>query len=133
MATSKTTTAPKFPAPIYKETVLTHIFADGQKHFLEPLLHLHYAHCVMLARQRIVTRAEAKTIMRGLDKLNRQKIATAKYDGSVEDLYFYVERELCDLIGEELGGKLHIARSRNDIDVTLYRMKLRGEIGRAHV
>ncbi len=128
MASSKPPTTPKFPAPIYKETVLTHIFADGQKHLLEPLLHIHYAHCVMLAKQRILTRTEAKTILRGLDKLNRTKIANAKYDGSVEDLYFYVERELCDLIGEEIAGKLHIARSRNDIDVTLYRMKLRGEI-----
>jgi argininosuccinate lyase len=128
MASTKTATAPKFPAPIYAETVLTHVFAEGQKHFLAPLLHIHSAHCLMLARQGILTRAEAKAILRGLDNLNLPKILRAKYDGSVEDLYFYVERELCDLIGEELGGKLHIARSRNDIDVTLYRMKLREEL-----
>jgi argininosuccinate lyase len=128
MASTKTTTAPKFPAPIYAETVLTHVFADGQKHFLAPLLHIHYAHCLMLAKQGLLTRAEAKAILRGLDNLNRQKMLRAKYDGSFEDLFFYVERELCDLIGEELGGKLHLARSRNDIDVTLYRMKLREEV-----
>lgn len=118
----------KFPAPVYASTVLTHNFADGQKYFFAPLMHIHYAHCLMLEKQAIITRKEATTILRGLDKLDLQKISAAKYDGSVEDLYFYVERELGSLIGEDIAGKLHIARSRNDIDVTLYRMTLREEI-----
>ena len=118
----------KFPSPVYAETVLAHNFADGQKHFFEPLMHLHYAHCLMLAKQRIITRDEARTILTGLDALDRAKILRAKYDGSVEDLFFYVERDLIKAIGEETAGKLHIARSRNDIDVTLYRMKLRVEV-----
>lgn len=119
---------PKFPAPIYAETVLNHLFADGQQFFFEHLLQIHYAHCLMLARQRILVPAEAAAILRGLDALDRRKILTAKYDGSVEDLYFYVERELSRRIGAELAGKLHTARSRNDIDITLYRMKLRGDL-----
>ncbi len=118
----------KFPAPIYAETVLKHNFADGQRFFFAPLMHIHYAHCLMLEQQGIITRKEAKTILRGLDQLDRKKISEAKYDGSVEDLYFYVERELGTLIGEDIAGKLHIARSRNDIDVTMYRMTLREEI-----
>ncbi|MDX2030963.1 MAG: argininosuccinate lyase [Blastocatellia bacterium] len=117
-----------FPAPIYAETVLAHNFADGQKHFFAPLMQLHYAHCLMLAKRRILTREEARTILRGLDALDREKILRAKYDGSVEDLYYFIERELVGQIGEEAAGKLHIARSRNDIDVTLYRMKLRLEV-----
>lgn len=116
-----------FPAPIYAETVLNHSFADGQRFFFEPLMHIHYAHALMLAKQKIISREEARTILTGLDKLDRPKILRAKYDGSVEDLYFYVERELSKAIGEEMAGKLHIARSRNDIDVTQYRMKLRLE------
>ncbi|MBI1760113.1 MAG: argininosuccinate lyase [Acidobacteria bacterium] len=120
--------APQFPAPIYAETVLNHLFTDGQQFFFEHLLHIHYAHCLMLAKQRILTRAEAAAILRGLDALDHKKIRAAKYDGTVEDLYFYVERELIEGIGEELAGKLHTARSRNDIDITLYRMKLRGDL-----
>ena len=119
---------PKFPAPIYAETVLNHIFADGQRFFFEPLMWIHYAHGLMLAKQKIIPREEARTILNGLDNLDRKKILRAKYDGSVEDLYFYVERELSNVIGEETAGKLHIARSRNDIDVTQYRMKLRVEV-----
>ncbi len=121
-------TADKFPAPVYSANVLTHNFADGQKYFLAPLLHIHYAHALMLCERKIISREEARTILDGLDRLDLKKISKAKYDGSVEDLYFYVERELTKLIGEEVAGKLHIARSRNDIDVTMYRMKLREEI-----
>jgi argininosuccinate lyase len=121
-------TAGRFPAPQYAENVLTHNFIDGQKYFFEHLMHIHYAHGLMLARQRILSRTEARVIFDGLDALDRARIKKARYDGSVEDLYFYVERELCKLIGEDEAGKLHIARSRNDIDVTLYRMKLREEV-----
>ena len=118
----------KFPAHVYAETVLKHNFADGQKYFLAPLLHIHYAHCLMLEQQRIITRQEAKTILRGLDQLDRGKISQASYDGSVEDLFFYIERKLATIIDPDIAGKLHIARSRNDIDVTMYRMTLRAEI-----
>lgn len=118
----------KFPSPIYAATVLTHNFADGQRYFFDALMHIHYAHCLMLAKQGIITSKEAKTILRGLDQLDRSKISAAQYDGSVEDLYFYVERELATIIDADIAGKLHIARSRNDIDVTMYRMTLREEI-----
>lgn len=128
MALPNQIVTPKFPAPIYAETVLNHLFTDGQQFFFEHLLHIHYAHCLMLAKQRIITRAEAGAILRGLDALDRPQILAAKYDGTVEDLYFYVERELIKYIGEDLAGKLHTARSRNDIDITLYRMKLRGDL-----
>src|SRR5690242_20284329 len=128
MALSTKVVAPKFPAPIYAETVLNHLFTDGQQFFFAHLLHIHYAHCLMLAKQRIITRAEAGAILRGLDALDRQQILGAEYDGTVEDLYFYVERALIQHIGEDMAGKLHTARSRNDIDITLYRMKLRGDL-----
>lgn len=91
-------------------------------------MHIHYAHALMLAERKIISPEDARTILRGLDQLDLKKISEAKYDGTVEDLYFYVERELSTLIGEEAAGKLHIARSRNDIDVTMYRMRLREEI-----
>lgn len=128
MTSKSTLKSDKFPAPVYAETILAPNFADAQKHFFQALMHIHYAHAVMLTRQQIISRQEAKTILTGLDNLDRAKIRRARYDGSVEDLFFFVERELIKLIGEDLAGKLHIARSRNDIDVTLYRMRLREEV-----
>jgi argininosuccinate lyase len=52
----------------------------------------------------------------------------AKFDGSREDLFFFVEGLLEEAAGRELAGKMHTARSRNDIAVTLYRMAARREI-----
>ena len=117
----------RFPAPLYAETVLAPNFHEAQRHFLDALLEIHYAHTRMLARQGILTEAEEKKLRDGLDQLNRSEIAGAIYDGTNEDLFFYVERLLEQICGP-LAGKMHTARSRNDIAITLYRMTLRQEL-----
>ena len=63
--------------------------------------------------------------LRALDGLDLGKIRSAVYDGSFEDLFFLMERELVAEVGPEVAGKMHTARSRNDIDLTMYRMVLR--------
>ncbi|MBW8896417.1 MAG: hypothetical protein JF613_09575, partial [Acidobacteria bacterium] len=47
------------------------------------------------------------------------------YDGSCEDLFFFIDRLLVRDCGEDATGRLHTARSRNDIDMTMYRMQQR--------
>src|ERR1051326_4703881 len=117
-----------FPAPVYSETVLTHNFADAQKHFLGFLLEIHYAHTRMLAGCGILTGEEERNLLAALDGLDRARILAAKFDGSHEDLFFFVEGLLEEGAGRELAGKMHTAGSRNDIAVTLYRMAARREI-----
>ena len=114
-----------FPAPIYRDTVLAHIFADAQRLFLTSLIQIDYAHLVMLAEQAIVTPAVAAACLHALDSLNLCELANTPFDGSVEDLFFLVERRLIECCGVENAGRLHTARSRNDIDATMYRMVLR--------
>ena len=116
-----------FPAPLYVETVLAPNFQEAQRHFLNALLQIHYAHTRMLSRQGILTEFEERALRQALDKLNRGEIAAAIYDGSHEDLFFYIERLLEQACGP-LAGKMHTARSRNDIAITLYRMTLREEL-----
>lgn len=117
----------RFPAPVYAETVLGPNFEDAKTHFLDGLLDIHYAHTRMLARQGILTEGEAGTLIEALNGLDREEIARARYDGSCEDLFFFVENLLCRACGE-LAGKMHTARSRNDIAITLYRMAMRREL-----
>jgi len=117
-----------FPAAVYSETVLAVNFADAQRYFLDALLEIHYAHTLMLARQGIVPVAIAQRCLQGLDSLDRADLARASYDGKYEDLFFYVEAALERACGRENAGHMHTARSRNDIDITLYRMRLRREI-----
>ena len=119
-----------FPAPVYAQTVLTQNFSDAQQHFLQPLLRIHHAHTRMLAKQGIISGAEEKTLLAALAGLDRNKILNARYDGTHEDLFFFVEALLEQACGE-LAGKMHTARSRNDIAITLYRMTVREELLRS--
>ena len=118
----------KFPAPVYSRTVLAVNFADAQRHYREALFAIHEAHGVMLAEQGLLGRDEARSIFSALKKIDQQALAAAQYDGSVEDFFFYVERELTKLCPPEIAGKLHTARSRNDLAITHYRMSLRQEL-----
>ena len=118
----------RFPARIYAETVLGPNFEDAKKYFLDSLLQIHYAHTRMLRKQEILTAEEERQLLAGLDQLDRAHIDAARYDGSCEDLFFFIERLLEDACGRDVAGKMHTARSRNDIAITLYRMTARLEL-----
>lgn len=86
------------------------------------------AHCRMLVRQKILTRAEGEKIVKGLESVGRElEQGRFTFLPSDEDIHMAIERRLTEKIGS-VGGKLHTARSRNDqvlLDVRLY---LRDEI-----
>ncbi|MDQ2746427.1 MAG: argininosuccinate lyase [Acidobacteriota bacterium] len=115
----------KFPAPSYTENVLTDCFEDAKQYFLNALMQVDYAHAVMLAEQGIIADDELKMLLVALRKLNLTEIRATKYDGSYEDLFFLLQREITKNCDQDVAGKLHTARSRNDIDVTIYRLHLR--------
>jgi len=117
-----------FPAPVYRDTVLTQNFEDAKRYFLDSLLEIHYAHTRMLAQQGIITRQEERALLAALDELDRASIAKVVYDGAYEDLFFYIESLLQKSAGADIAGKMHTARSRNDIAITLYRMTARREL-----
>ncbi|MBN1366413.1 MAG: argininosuccinate lyase [Dehalococcoidales bacterium] len=72
------------------------------------------AHTKMLAKQGIITAAEGKAIVKGLNEI-RQEIEQGKfkYRTELEDIHMNIESRLAEKIGEA-GGKLHTGRSRND-------------------
>jgi len=115
----------KFPARIYKENVLVNCFEDAKRYFLQPYLDVDFAHAVMLAEQKIITENELKELLTALRSLDLESIKRAEYDGSFEDMFFYLQREITKNCNPDTAGKLHTARSRNDIDVTIYRLHLR--------
>ena len=116
----------KFPAQGYKDNVLSDCFADAQRYFLDHYLDVDRAHALMLAEQDIITQVELKTILQAIQGLDVESMRTAEYDGSVEDIFYFIQREIAAGCGDlDVAGKLHTARSRNDIDVTIYRLYLR--------
>jgi argininosuccinate lyase len=115
-------------APEYVSCVLEENFEDARRLFLSPLLAIHYAHLVMLADRRIVTAEDARALRQALDSISEDQIQAIEFDGTSEDLFFYVNREIEKVCGEDVAGRLHTARSRNDIDMTMYRMRQRGYV-----
>ena len=115
-------------APEYVTCVLNENFEDAKAQFLAPLMRIHYAHLVMLREQGIVSPSDAAAIRRALDSISMEEVRGVVYDGTYEDLFFYVERLIVAACGAEPAGRLHTARSRNDIDMTMYRMQQRGLI-----
>jgi argininosuccinate lyase len=112
-------------APEYVTYVLNENFEDAKALFLSPLMSIHYAHLAMLAARGIVSAADAHAIRLALDSVSLDEVRAAKYDGTYEDLFFYVDRLIVAACGEDAAGRLHTARSRNDIDMTMYRMRQR--------
>ena len=112
-------------APEYVNYVLTENFEDAKALFLSPLLAIHRAHLVMLSDVGLLAAPDAHRLREALDNLSVEQVRSADYDGTYEDLFFYVERLLVAACGDEVAGRLHTARSRNDIDMTMYRMRQR--------
>ena len=121
----------RFPDPVYKETVLKPLFEGAKKHFVDGFRAIDRAHLVMLAETGIVTPEDARAIARALEAIDREvDVAALVYTGEVEDYFFLVESELKKRLGPDVAGKLHTGRSRNDIDHTLFRLRLKSEIDR---
>jgi len=112
----------------YVDNVLASNFDDARDLFFFPLMDIHFAHLIMLERTGILKTADARKIASGLLKITEKSVSSVKFDGSFEDLFFYVEHLLEEGCDKDTAGKLHTARSRNDIDVTMYRIKWREEL-----
>ncbi len=86
------------------------------------------AHAAMLGAKGIISKAEADTLIDGLqgilDDLNSGAL---QFDMSCEDIHMFVEQVLTQRLGD-VGKKLHTARSRNDQVALDLRMYLRSEI-----
>lgn len=113
-----------FPGESYEEAVLKPAYDNAKKYLLEPMIDINKAHLVMLVKQGIIDEGAGLKIAKAIENLDLEALASSKYDGKFEDLFFYVESKIIDQAGD-LGGNLHIARSRNDMGVTMYRMALR--------
>jgi argininosuccinate lyase len=111
--------------PQYIDHVLSENFEDAKALFLSPLLSINYAHLVMLADTAIVSAEEAHALREALDAISVNDVRATPYHDTCEDLFFHIERLIERQCGEDTAGRLHTARSRNDIDMTMYRLRQR--------
>jgi argininosuccinate lyase len=86
------------------------------------------AHANMLAKVKLIARADAVQIAKGLRAIeNEIEAGKFKFDVADEDIHIAIERRLIELTGNA-GRKLHTARSRNDQVALDFRLFLKDEI-----
>lgn len=116
-----------FPGKTYMETVLEPAYNEAKQHLLEPMMAINKAHLIMLKSQELLTDSEAGSIAKAIRGLDLEALRQSTYTGQFEDLFFQVESQLLEAAGD-VAGNLHLARSRNDMGVTIYRMVLRDKL-----
>ncbi|MFA8385936.1 MAG: argininosuccinate lyase [Pelagibaca sp.] len=117
-----------FPDPTYRDTVLAPLFDGVKAHYAGHMGAINRAHLVMLAKTGILGSGDAGAIAGALREIEAEvDLDALTYTGEFEDYFFLVEAELRTRLGD-LGGALHTARSRNDMDHTLFKMALRGRV-----
>lgn len=116
-----------FPSKTYTNMVLEPAYNEAKKNFLDSMFDIHYAHLIMLVEEDLVEKEEAREIAKAVMSLNTIEIKNGCYNTQFEDLFFQVEHSLIEKAGD-IAGNLHIARSRNDMGIAIYRMTLRKKI-----
>ena len=118
-----------FPDPTYRDTVLAPLFEGVKTHYAYYMARINRAHLVMLSDTSILAPADVQALASALTSIESDTdIDALHYTGEHEDYFFVVEAALRERLGD-LGGALHTARSRNDMDHTLFKMALRQRAG----
>ena len=101
---------------------------DFDKRLAEQDILASKVHAKMLSEQNIISKADYKSIVTGLEQIESQiKNNKFVFDRALEDIHMNVEARLNDIIGAP-AGRLHTARSRNDQVATDFRLWVRDQI-----
>ncbi len=83
------------------------------------------AHVIMLCECKIISEAAACRLLCEIGELEANEFAPLAGVNAPRGLYLAYEDFLMKRLGEEIGGVLHTARSRNDLNATTLRLRLR--------
>jgi argininosuccinate lyase len=115
----------RFPDPVYAEIILGPQFRASQQWLFVPMLEASEAHLLMLVQQNLMSQEHGARVAAALEDLHLRGSKSFDYAPEVEDLFFQMEARILDVAGEEAGGNLHLARSRNDLDAAMARLSVR--------
>jgi argininosuccinate lyase len=101
---------------------------DLEPHSREELWHISQidlAHVLMLARQGIVCRDRAARLLTAIVRLRNSAFAPLQQRQATRGTFLLYEDFLIEAEGAEIGGMLQTARSRNDLNATVLKLRLR--------
>ncbi len=85
------------------------------------------AHTAMLAKQGIIDKKDAAAILKALDDIGAGGVDAVNIP-AFEDVHMAIESRLIKSVGENVGGRMHSGRSRNDEVITCVRISARKEL-----
>lgn len=83
------------------------------------------AHLVMLVERGVLSGDAGRRLLAVMGDLEARGYAPLRGRPALRGLYLLYEDYLIETLGAEVGGAVHIARSRNDINATVLRLRLR--------
>jgi argininosuccinate lyase len=104
------------------------VFPDGDADLaveLLPMTEVDRAHLVMLADQGLVERERAGAVLGEINRLRTTGFAPLRGRPARRGVYLLYEDWLIHRLGPDTGGVLPLARSRNDLNATVLRLRLR--------
>lgn len=110
---------------VYTQRVLDPAYHNWNELYALDSVAVHQAHLISLVEEGIVSRDKAQALAGAMDAMDQDFSPPGSIPPEVEDLYFLYEKELGRRVGHETAAYLHTARSRNDMDTTVFRMALR--------
>jgi len=103
------------------------IMEDNKRSFTN-MININLAHVLMLYKQDIIKKRDARILLEALLDLQKNGSNAIELNPLYEDYYFNIEQYLISKIRIEYAGKMHTARSRNDLNSTLSRMNVRDTV-----
>ncbi len=106
------------------EYITLPFWRSSHEHLFRPFSHINIAHVIMLEERKILDRDRAAKILRlllDIEDGDPQRIQP----GVGGEFYLDLEKYIINQLGEDIGGRMHTGRSRNDLIATGQRMALR--------
>lgn len=97
---------------------------QDDKRIAQAVVLVNEAHVIALIEAKAITQNEGRKLLRALRYLQRR----IPMRGDVEDVHVIIEEYVTKRVGSDIGGQLHLAKSRNDQVVTAIRMVLREQL-----
>ncbi|MFX1519645.1 MAG: argininosuccinate lyase [Promethearchaeota archaeon] len=97
---------------------------DSDRRLIKAVIDINKAHSMMLTECGIIDDKTSKHILKALNALDPEM----ELDPMLEDVHMNVEAKIIEQIGEDIGGRIHTAKSRNDQQNTALRMVTREDV-----
>ncbi len=116
------------PAEVICKYLFGPFIAEDNVRSFYNMADINLAHVIMLVDQRIIDRESGVCLLKVLGEMRKAGPSCLDVHPEYEDYYFNVEQYVIGKVGGLIGGKMHTARSRNDLGSTLARMNARDSL-----